>query len=90
MGYDLHMRIGVSTGAVVAGVIGTSKFAYDIWGDTVNMASRMEQTGLVDEIQVSQSTYEILKDAYRFEARKDVQVKGKGIVGTYLVRDAIT
>lgn len=90
MGYDLHMRIGVSTGAVVAGVIGTSKFAYDIWGDTVNMASRMEQTGLMDEIQVSQSTYEILKDAYRFEARKDVQVKGKGIVDTYLVRGAIT
>lgn len=89
-GYDLHMRIGVSTGAVVAGVIGTSKFAYDIWGDTVNMASRMEQTGLVDEIQVSQSTYEILKDAYHFEARKDVQVKGKGIVDTYLVRGAIT
>lgn len=89
-GYDLHMRIGVSTGAVVAGVIGTSKFAYDIWGDTVNMASRMEQTGLVDEIQVSQSTYEILKDAYRFEVRKDVQVKGKGIVDTYLVRDKIT
>ncbi|MGV3581741.1 MAG: adenylate/guanylate cyclase domain-containing protein [Methylophilus sp.] len=89
-GYDLHMRIGVSTGAVVAGVIGTSKFAYDIWGDTVNMASRMEQTGLVDEIQVSQSTYEILKDAYRFEVRKDVQVKGKGVVDTYLVRDKIT
>jgi guanylate cyclase len=89
-GYDLHMRIGVSTGAVVAGVIGTSKFAYDIWGDTVNMASRMEQTGLVDEIQVSQSTYEILKDTYRFEVRKDVQVKGKGIVDTYLVRDKIT
>lgn len=89
-GYDLHMRIGVSTGAVVAGVIGTSKFAYDIWGDTVNMASRMEQTGLVDEIQVSQSTYEVLKDAYRFEVRKDVQVKGKGIVDTYLVRGKIT
>ncbi|MGZ8270398.1 MAG: adenylate/guanylate cyclase domain-containing protein [Methylophilus sp.] len=90
MGYDLHMRIGVSTGAVVAGVIGTSKFAYDIWGDTVNMASRMEQTGLVDEIQVSQSTYEILKDAFRFEVRKDIQVKGKGVVDTYLVRDKIT
>jgi adenylate cyclase len=88
-GYNLHMRIGVSTGAVVAGVIGTSKFAYDIWGDTVNMASRMEQTGIVDEIQVSQSTYEILKDTYKFEVRKGIQIKGKGVVDTYLVRDKI-
>jgi adenylate cyclase len=88
-GYNLHMRIGVSTGAVVAGVIGTSKFAYDIWGDTVNMASRMEQAGIVDEIQVSQSTYEILKDTFKFEVRKDIQIKGKGIVDTYLVGDKI-
>lgn len=86
-GYQLHMRIGISTGPVVAGVIGTSKFAYDIWGDAVNMASRMEQTGLVDEIQVSESTYALLKNDYNFETRRDVQVKGKGLVNTYLLKN---
>lgn len=86
-GYQLHMRIGMSTGPVVAGVIGTSKFAYDIWGDAVNMASRMEQTGLVDEIQVSESTYALLKKDYNFETRRDVQVKGKGLVNTYLLKN---
>lgn len=86
-GYQLHMRIGMSTGPVVAGVIGTSKFAYDIWGDAVNMASRMEQTGLVDEIQVSESTYALLKNDYNFETRRDVQVKGKGLVNTYLLKN---
>lgn len=86
-GQHLRMRIGISTGPVVAGVIGTSKFAYDIWGDAVNMASRMEQTGLVDEIQVSESTYALLKDDYIFEPRRDVLVKGKGLVNTYLLKN---
>lgn len=85
-GHQLQMRIGISSGPVVAGVIGTSKFAYDIWGDAVNMASRMEQTGLVDEIQVSESTYQILKDDYVFKRRQDVQIKGKGLVDTYLLK----
>ncbi|OYY48446.1 MAG: adenylate/guanylate cyclase domain-containing protein [Methylophilaceae bacterium 17-43-7] len=88
-GHHLHMRIGMCSGPVVAGVIGTSKFAYDIWGDTVNMASRMEQTGIEDEIQVSESTYQMLKDHYRFECRKDVQIKGKGLVNTYLLKEKI-
>ncbi len=88
-GHDLHMRIGISTGSVVAGVIGTSKFTYDIWGDTVNMASRMEQTGLVDEIQVTESTYQALKHEYVFELREAVPIKGKGNVNTYLLKSKL-
>jgi len=88
-GHDLHMRIGISTGPVVAGVIGTSKFAYDIWGDTVNMASRMEQTGIVDEIQISETTFEAIKNQYVVEKRESVQVKGKGAINTYLVKGII-
>lgn len=88
-GHQLQMRIGISSGPVVAGVIGTSKFAYDIWGDAVNMASRMEQTGLVDEIQVSESTYQLLKDDYLFEFREGVHIKGKGLVNTYLLKSPL-
>lgn len=70
-------------------MIGSSKFAYDIWGDAVNMASRMEQTGLVDEVQIAESTYEHIKEIYRCEKRDGVFVKGKGSINTYLVKAAI-
>ncbi len=82
----LQMRIGVSTGAVVAGVIGTSKFAYDLWGDTVNMASRMEQTAITNSIQLSEASYILVKDQFEFEIRKQVQVKGKGKINTYMLK----
>lgn len=85
VGVDLHMRIGINTGAVVAGVIGSSKFSYDLWGDTVNMASRMEETCTVDAIQVTQETQRILHDKYTFSARSKVEVKGKGVVDTFLL-----
>lgn len=85
-GNSLQMRIGISSGPVVAGVIGTSKFAYDIWGDSVNMASRMEKTGLPGTIQVSETTYQRLKNHYTLEPRGPIEIKGKGEVNTYLLK----
>lgn len=83
---SLAMRVGVNTGPVVAGVIGTSKFSYDLWGDTVNMASRMEQTALKNSIQLSGETYQLAKKHFDFSKRKQVQIKGKGKVDTYMLK----
>jgi class 3 adenylate cyclase/CheY-like chemotaxis protein len=81
----LSMRIGINTGPVGAGVIGTTKFTYDLWGDTVNTASRMESLGISGTIQVTAATYERLKDKYRFQERGTLEVKGKGEMVTYLL-----
>jgi class 3 adenylate cyclase len=70
---------------VVAGVIGTAKFSYDLWGDTVNTASRMETTGVPGCIQVTERAYRRLRDRYRFERRGPVQVKGKGELVTWFL-----
>lgn len=80
---NLQLRIGINTGSVVAGVIGMNKFIYDLWGDAVNTASRMESHGLPGKIQVSASTYEFLKEDYLFEKRGLIEVKGKGVMKTY-------
>ncbi len=85
LNFPLSIRIGVNTGPVVAGVIGKTKFIYDLWGDTVNMASRLESTGIPGVIQVSRAVYEALKEEYDFEARGAIEVKGKGLVETWLL-----
>jgi adenylate cyclase len=80
---SLRLRIGINTGPVVAGVIGRSKFIYDLWGDAVNTASRMESHGKPDAIQVSASTYERLRLHFAFEPRGEIEVKGKGLMTTW-------
>jgi PAS domain S-box-containing protein len=82
-GENLQIRIGINTGVVVAGVIGRRKFIYDLWGDAVNVASRMESSGQPGSIQVTTATYERLKHQYVFEKRGAIEVKGKGIMETY-------
>jgi class 3 adenylate cyclase len=79
------IRIGINTGPVVAGVIGAKKFSYDLWGDTVNVASRMESHGLAGQIQVTTATYERLQHRYELAERGCIPVKGKGEVRTYLL-----
>ncbi len=81
----LQIRIGIHSGPLVAGVIGHHKFAYDIWGDTVNTASRMESHGVVGKIQVSSATRELLKSHFELEPRGPIEIKGKGTVDTWFL-----
>lgn len=82
----LNLRIGINTGPVVAGVIGLKKFSYDLWGDAVNIASRMESQGIPGQIQVSQTTYEKIKHSHLLEERGIILVKGKGEMRTYWLK----
>jgi class 3 adenylate cyclase len=84
-GQPLQVRIGIDTGPVEAGVIGTAKFSYDLWGDTVNTASRMESHGVAGCIQVTERTYQRLRDGYQFQRRGPISVRGKGEMVTYFL-----
>ena len=81
----LEMRIGIATGPVIAGVVGQKKFIYDLWGDTVNMASRMESHGVPGKTQVTALTYELLRERFHFERRGFIEIKGKGKMETYFL-----
>lgn len=87
-GKEFSIRVGLNSGPVVAGVIGATKYIYDLWGDTVNVASRMESHGVSDEVQVTRPVYEALRDEFAFESRGEIEVKGKGRLEAWLLRRA--
>ncbi len=84
-GHRVSFRIGINSGSMIAGVIGRRKFVYDVWGDAVNIASRMESHGQGGAVQITQATYELIKDEFVCEPRGTVNVKGKGEMDVWLV-----
>ena len=82
---ELTLRVGIDSGPVIAGIIGRNKFTYDLWGDTVNIASRMESTGIPGKIQVSENTWKILKDKFTFAERGEIEIKGKGMMKSWIL-----
>ncbi|MCE9501052.1 MAG: adenylate/guanylate cyclase domain-containing protein, partial [Leptospira sp.] len=79
------LRLGINTGPVIAGVIGSKKFAFDIWGDSVNLASRMESAGVTGKVNISEHTFDLVKDFFDCEYRGKVSAKNKGEVDMYFV-----
>ena len=84
-GKAIRLRIGINSGPLVAGIVGTHKFAYDLWGDAVNTASRMESEGVAGSIQISAATHELIRDEFECERRGTISVKGKGEMETYFL-----
>ncbi|WP_339625984.1 adenylate/guanylate cyclase domain-containing protein [uncultured Maribacter sp.] len=85
-GLSFNVRIGINTGPLVAGVVGNKKFSYDIWGDTVNVASRMESLSDSGEINISEATYNLVKEVFECEYRGQMEVKNKGLMSMYFVK----
>lgn len=85
-GLNFKMRVGIHSGPVTAGIIGKNKFIYDLWGDTVNVASRMESQGVPDRVQITGETAELLNGAFSLEKKKNLNVKGRGPMSTFLVK----
>ncbi|NND78081.1 MAG: tetratricopeptide repeat protein [Flavobacteriales bacterium] len=83
--FPFTMRLGINTGSVVAGIVGKKKFAYDIWGDAVNIAARMESNGEIGRVNVSETTYQMIKDEFDCEPRGAIEAKGKGKLNMYFV-----
>jgi class 3 adenylate cyclase len=86
-GRPLSVRIGVHVGPVIAGVIGQKKFAYDMWGDTVNVAQRLEATGKPDHVHVTENVYSLLRGDFSFEPRGEIELKGQGRMTTYFMKE---
>lgn len=85
-----QIRIGIHSGSVVAGIVGVKKFAYDIWGDAVNTAARMEQNSMAGKINISEATYPLVKDEFECEYRGEIEAKNKGILKMYFVKQLVT
>lgn len=88
-GIKLRVRFGMNSGTAMGAVVGTSKFTYDLWGDAINIASRMESTGEPGKIQVAEGSWARLKDSYLLESRGPIEVKGKGTMNTWFLESII-
>ena len=82
-----EIRIGIHTGPIIAGIVGSKKFAYDIWGDTVNIASRMESSGQINKVNISNNTYLLVKDHFKCKYRGKIHAKNKGEIEMYFIED---